>query len=800
VHVFGARSSPSIANFALKQAAEDYAQSSQVKNVISRNFYVDDLLLSAATGNEALALAEQVKETLAQGGFNLTSFAMNSTELKCPSSLPLVTSEMQSIKALGLNWHLHTDVFNFDGAELQLVVAPTRREILRNVASIYDPLGLISPVLVHAKKLFQETCRLKLNWDDPLPRSLLESWKRWQENLESLEYKVPRNLKIYVKGDPTRKELHVFCDGSETAYGAVAYLRYITHKSVALSPPVFAKARLTPLNNTTLRTIPRIELCAAKLAVEIASILTNEMEQPVDKTTFWTDSTTVLAYIKNENRRFQRFVANKVAFIRNHSASEDWFHVASKENPADLVSRGVTPDNLANSNMWNKGPDFLSKIEFEATPQIYHVQDSDCEVKSDTKVCTTSTARPPFQTLLESSSSWYGVRCRVAWLLRFVKHLRGRNEEFGRLRVLEIAKAEEAIWKFVQTNELPSAIPCKGLSSMNNILRNLNPFTDEKGLLRVGGRLKNCSLKYETKHPIILPGSSAVVQLMMRDSHVTFGHLGRATMLSHLRRKYWIIGGNKFVKKIVKDCLSCRKYHARPCQPMMADLPVNRVLGDCAPFTNTGVDYFGPFLTIHGRRSEKRYGVIFTCLSSRALHLELSHSLTTDSFIHALRRFVSRRGNVASLISDNGTNFTGANAELRRVIEQWNSEHIEGWLKQKGISWKFNPPYSSHYGGVWEREIRSVRKVLTALMNEQKVKLTDEALQTLLCEVESILNHRPLTPVTDDPQDCDALTPNHLPLLNATNSFPPGLFSNHDSYHKRRWKQGQYLSDLFRQR
>ena len=319
-----------------------------------------------------------------------------------------------------------------------------------------------------------------------------------------------------------------------------------------MSPPVFSKTRLTPLNNTTLWTIPRIELCAAKLAVEIASILANEIEQPVDKKTFWTDSTTVLAYIKNENRRFQRFVANKVAFIRNLSASEDWFHVASKENPADLVSRGVTPDNLANSNLWNRGPDFLSKICFEATPQIYHVQDSDCEVKSDIKVCTTSTARPPFQSLLESSSGWYGARCRVAWFLRFVNHLGGKNEKFARLRVHEIAKAEEAIWKFVQTNELTSVISCKGRSSMNNIFRILNPFTDEKGLLRFGGRLNNSSLKYDTKHPIILPGSSAIVQLMMRDSHVTLGHLGRATMLSHLRRKYWIIGGNKFAKRIVK--------------------------------------------------------------------------------------------------------------------------------------------------------------------------------------------------------------------------------------------------------
>jgi hypothetical protein len=152
---------------------------------------------------------------------------------------------------------------------------------------------------------------------------------------------------------------------------------------------------------------------------------------------------------------------------------------------------------------------------------------------------------------------------------------------------------------------------------------------------------------------------------------------------------------------------------------------------------------------------------------------------------------------VSSLISDNGTNFTGANTELRGAIKQWNLEGVEAWLKQKGISWKFNSPYASHYGGVWEREIRSVRKVLTALMNEQRVKLTDEALLTLMCEVESILNFRPLTQVSDDPQDCDALTPNHLLLLNAEESFPPGVFSQHDSYHKRRWKQVQYLADLF---
>lgn len=226
----------------------------------------------------------------------------------------------------------------------------------------------------------------------------------------------------------------------------------------------------------------------------------------------------------------------------------------------------------------------------------------------------------------------------------------------------------------------------------------------------------------------------------------------------------------------------------------MADLPRDRVLPDDPPFTNCGVDYFGPFEIKRGRSTVKRYGVIFTCLTTRAIHLEMAASLDTDSFIHALRRFIARRGQIKILRSDNGTNFIGAERELKRAIAEWNVSKIEDHLKQQGIQWTFNPPSEPHHGGVWERLIKSVKKILNVTL-----RLDEESLHTLLCEAEAIINSssRPITKASSDPNDLEVLTPNHLLLLRNKPSLPPGLFNRQDLYARRRWKQVQYMSEIF---
>lgn len=227
----------------------------------------------------------------------------------------------------------------------------------------------------------------------------------------------------------------------------------------------------------------------------------------------------------------------------------------------------------------------------------------------------------------------------------------------------------------------------------------------------------------------------------------------------------------------------------------MSDLPECRVLPDDPPFTRVGMDYFGPFLVRRGRGEVKRYGVIFTCLAVRAVHLEVASSLDTDACLNAIRRFIARRGQVKEIYSDNGTNLKASDTELKQSIQQWNSSHIEKHLQQKGIAWHFNPPAGSHHGGSWERLIRSVRKILSVTLREQA--LDEEGLHTLLCEAEAVLNSRPITRASSDLNDLEALTPNHLLLLKVKPVLPHGVFNQEDQYAKRRWKQVQYLADIF---
>ena len=359
----------------------------------------------------------------------------------------------------------------------------------------------------------------------------------------------------------------------------------------------------------------------------------------------------------------------------------------------------------------------------------------------------------------------------------------------------------------MQQKYFKDVIDClsKGASlPRNHLLSKVSPFLDGDGIIRVGGRLKYSDLPYIVKHPIILPKNCMPVKLFIIELHKSLGHFGRETLITHIKTKFHIIGLNILVKQILKDCLICRKVHGKPSVQLMANLPSDRVQGDLPPFSRTGIDFFGPFYVSkgRGRAQEKRYGVVFTCLASRACHLEIAHSLDTDSFINSLRRFISRRGPVQMLRSDNGTNFTAGNKEIRAAIKSWNELYVNKFCNQHDIEWVFNPPYASHYGGVYEREIRSVRKVLTSLLYEfsNQIKMNDEMLQTLMCEIENILNSRPLNFVTADVDSMEVLTPNHILRLNSDICYPPGMFDVNDVYIKKRWRQVQYLADIFWQR
>lgn len=268
--------------------------------------------------------------------------------------------------------------------------------------------------------------------------------------------------------------------------------------------------------------------------------------------------------------------------------------------------------------------------------------------------------------------------------------------------------------------------------------------------------------------------------------------------MASMRSRFWVIAGNASVRHVIATCVKGRKLRSSVQEQKMANLPPCRMDCSLPPFSYVAVDYFVPFLVKEGRKELKRYGVLFTCMVSRAVHLEVSKTLETSAFINVLRRFVARRGNIVELWSDNGTNFVGTHNELKRCLLEMKQNAVEKWATKHEIRWIFNPPSASHMGGTWERCIRTVRKVLNGLISERMPLLNDDEFHTLLCEVENIINTRPLTTVSTDSSDPEPLTPAHLLMLKPSFTRPfPGVFQESDLYTRRRWRRIQYLSGLF---
>ncbi len=338
-----------------------------------------------------------------------------------------------------------------------------------------------------------------------------------------------------------------------------------------------------------------------------------------------------------------------------------------------------------------------------------------------------------------------------------------------------------------------------GKVSQRSTLVRLDPFVDEKGLLRVGGRIHCADISDPEKHPLILPPNHHVTDLLIQHYHDQVAHQGRHFTEGVIRSAgLWIVSGKRLVSNIIHNCVLCKKLRGKMESQKMSALPPDRVSVD-PPFTHTGLDVFGPFTGVtrktRGHSIEnKRWVVIFSCLSARAVHLEVIESLSASSFICALRRFLAVRGPVKHFRSDRGTNFVGAVKELQ--IDSSDSE-LKVFLQNQSCTWTFNAPHSSHMGGVWERMIGIARRILEALLMKTPTRLTHEVLTTLMAEVMAIINSRPLTPISTDVSMPQVLSPAMLLTQKASVApAPPGNFEL-GHLHRSQWCQVQMLADSF---
>ncbi|XP_023204623.1 uncharacterized protein LOC111611627 [Xiphophorus maculatus] len=807
VHLFGAVSSPGCANFGLKHvAAQGQGQYSETTiQFIERNFYVDDGLTSVATKDEAIRLVKEARQLCSSGNLRLHKFVSNNQDVlasipedDCADSVrnrDMTLGESHIERALGIKWCVVSDQFHF-----RVIVDErplSRRGVLSTVASIYDPLGFVAPFILVGKQILQEMCREKIGWDEPLSEDLRPRWESWLLDLKNLsDIKIQRCYLPKDFKEVERYELHHFSDASVKGYGECSYLRAISISNQVYCSLVIGKARVTP---TKVTTVPRLELSAAVIAVRTSNLLKKELDVQAQEF-FWTDSKVVLGYINNDARRFHIFVANRIQRIQEGSNPDQWRYVTSEDNPADHSSRGLTVKGLVTSN-WFTGPDFLWHNELPAnTVKVGELEAENPELRK-TFVHKTLTTEESLLSRFLRFSKWTRLVKAIARLIRCVKEVKGSLSRTNKVTSLEERKeAEFFIIATVQRAVFSEEI--QDLSSKREITKNsakrlhkLNPFLDEKGVLRVGGRLERSSLHTYIKHPAILPSKTHISQLLIDHFHQRVHHQGRGMTMNELRSNgIWILGCSHAVSSYIYKCVKCRKFRRNTEIQRMADLPCERVEAS-PPFTYCGVDCFGPFYIKEGRKELKRYGLLFTCLCSRAVHIELLDDMTSDAFINSLRTLIAIRGNVRQLWSDQGTNFVGARREFLESVKEMDQEN----LKQLGCEFVMNPPSASHMGGAWERQIRTIRSVLTSILDHSSKRLDISSLRTYLYEVMAIINSRPLTThLLSDPSAPQPLTPNHILTMKSSVVLPPpGEFVKEDLYLRKRWRKVQYLANEF---
>ncbi|CAH1977156.1 unnamed protein product [Acanthoscelides obtectus] len=768
---YGTASAPYLAVRCLFEVANMHENEfPDARKVIKRDFYMDDVLTGAESEVDLLKIQGEVSDILNSVGLPLRKWLCNDKEIlakfKTHGEIEaniLEIGEDEQNKTLGVFWNSHNDVIQYKiDFEILSNHRMTKRGVLSTICQIFDPLGLVGCVTIVAKLLIQQMWIRKLEWDDDLPSDLQDSWIRFREDLKTItKLSIPRRA---VLSEYIRIEIHGFSDASEKAYAACIYVRCSFSTREPVSNLICAKSRVAPVKQVSL---PRLELCGAVLLANLLDKAIKILEIDFDQCYLWSDSMITLAWIRGNSKRWKTFVANRVGEIQSLTSVLDWRHVESANNPADLLTRGVTVKLLCDCELWWHGPSFFKlnnsawnidnfELNFEV-PEQRSVSLASCTIKND------------LLELIDKFSSLNKIVRITGYVRRFTDNLRcpKSDRNFGILTPIELENSLNLLITLVQRDCFP--IEYRSLSS-NKALENkskllpLRPFL-ENGVMRVGGRLSNSKQNFDKKHPIILPKGHILTELILRDAHEALLHCGVQTLLCAIRDKFWPIGGRNSCKNIVRKCVTCFKVSPKDTNYLMGDLPNVRV-NTYLPFQNIGIDYGGPFLVKdrkgRGAKTSKVYMCLFVCMGVKAVHIELVSDLTTDAFLAAFHRFSSRRGKPTHVYSDNGTNFLGANNALNELFKflKRNSEKIGETLALERVNWHFIPARSPSFGGLWEAGIKSAKHHIKRVIGNQR--LTFEEFSTVLTQIESILNSRPLCPLTEDPDDTAALTPAHF--------------------------------------
>ncbi|XP_039442932.1 uncharacterized protein LOC120423264 [Culex pipiens pallens] len=784
---YGLAPSAYLATRSLQQLAQDEGHEYPLGGpALESNFYVDDFIGGADTVEDAIRLRKELTELLAKGGFEMRKWTSNRLEvlrgltqdqIGTQSSLQFGPNEM--VKALGIGWEPEADVLRFDSQINQSKGPPTKQFILSTIARLYDPLGHIAPVVVTAKIIMQECWQLKCDWNDPVPDNIRIKWEKFFKELPEIRsYRIDR----YALQPDSTYQLHTFCDASKDAYGACCYIRCEDRHGNVRVTFLASKSRVAPLRGLN---VPRLEANAAVLGVHLHFRIKQALKIKISDSYFWTDSAVVLQWIQANPNTWKTYVANRVAEIQFYTRGCHWNHVPTKDNPADLVSRGMTVPNFLNCETWKNATSWIC-----SNPRDWP-RTNPPSVPADimeARVVAAVTEKPP--QVHPWFLRWHSYRRLVhsiGFVLRFIDNTRQKARTTRTsdtpvrraLTVEQFAKAKTVLTRLAQqdsfSTELKELEKGKPVPKQSNIYK-MSPFIDAERVLRVGGRLKLSQLPFQAKHPALLPGSHPFARILAEFYHQKLFHGGGRLLLTAMREEFWPIGGRILARSVVRNCFRCVRLNPELVQQQIGQLPAQRIIPS-RPFSVVGVDYAGPLYLkpIHKRAAPaKAYICLFVCFATKAVHIELVGDLSTPAFLAALRRFIGRRGVPSHIHSDNGKNFEGAKNELARLYTMLThdaeQEKIHEFCTAEGITWHLTPPKAPHFGGLWESAVKVAKKHLFRQLGPSRLSFEDMC--TVLTQIESHMNSRPLLPLSEDPNDLAALTPAHFLIGTSMHALP----------------------------
>ncbi|XP_073820604.1 uncharacterized protein [Musca autumnalis] len=518
----------------------------RVSRIITRDFYMDDMLSGASSEEELLSLQTDVSKHLSEGGFELRKWATNSAKLiqRIPQT-SMQTSHLlvadEEVRTLGNIWNTTDDSLSLVVNLRALPPKITKRVFLSDTSMLFDPLGLIAPCTIRSKIWMQELWSANVNWDEEVPKAILREWLNHRNDLQNLStLKLDRWIGT---SETTNTEFHVFADASERAYAAALYARTVYPDGKVYVSLVTSRTKVAPLKTKTL---PRLELCGASLAAKLVRKV-NESIGSGFRTYAWTDSTVVLAWLHSHPSRWSTYVANRVADVQEVLPPEIWNHVRSEHNPADCASRGINASQLLQHNLWWNGPDWLRTSVATWHRSNTNEHSTYLEARKVAAATAQITADIEYWDFLLQYSSFNKLVRITSYLRRFIYNIKAKIQNStlrcGSLTIAELHESESLLVKEQRT-----------VSRCSSLLR-LNPFLDEHGILRVGGRLRHSNLPYEARHQIVLPKKSPLAKVIIFDIHLYTLHAGPRIMQAMLERRFWVVGARSLVRKIYGSCV-----------------------------------------------------------------------------------------------------------------------------------------------------------------------------------------------------------------------------------------------------